>query len=127
MSYGPAEVPETVTLWAPSPKLSGSVDTQPSVPCDAGGAVQVDLKSFAVTPVVSASTVLVVGLPVAIVPVSVTGSSGGAGGSGSTPVAVLEKTCSSALCTSAFVLPSGASVQNRMYCARTGSASLKVL
>src|SRR5665811_2452224 len=80
-SYGAALSPAAVTVWTPSSNPSGTSLAQPSAPCDAGGETQLVVSSVPVTPCVTSP----VGLPAAIVNVSVTGSSGGGGGVGLIP------------------------------------------
>ncbi len=66
------------------------------------------------------------GLLPAIVKVSVTGSSRGAGGSGSTATPLLPKTCRSPSWATVLVSPSVSSAQIRTCEARTGVGSSKV-
>ena len=62
--------PVTVTVCTPSLNPLGSFDTQASVPCEAGGAVQVCSNSVAVTPPTGCRPVgsPATGLPTVMVP-----------------------------------------------------------
>src|SRR3954452_21945511 len=93
----------------PSPDSPVSTVTWPSLSWLSGGTVQVFSSSVPTTP----GETTLAGLPAAIVKVSVTGLSSGGGGGGVRPDTVLLKTWMSPTWTFVFVLPWGASAQNR--------------